>query len=159
MQATGSFTISSRLAAPAPVVWTRVTTLAGVNAELRPVVRLTMPRGRTDLQLDLARDGERLGRSWLLLAGLIPFDYDDFLIERVEPGRWFQENSTMLSQRAWRHRRDVEPLGDASCSVTDHVEFEPRLPGSRWLLSRLFHTVFVHRHRRLVAAFGAAPRP
>ena len=54
-------------------------------------------------------DGQHLGRSWLLLGGLLPFDYDDITIERVEPGRWFQEDSTMLSQRSWRHHRAVEP--------------------------------------------------
>lgn len=32
------------------------------------------------------RPGERVGRSWLLLAGVVPVDYDDVVFEEIGPG-------------------------------------------------------------------------
>jgi ligand-binding SRPBCC domain-containing protein len=151
----GSFSVSSRLAAPADAVWRRVTTGPGINAELMPIVRMTVPRGLESLDLDTVRDGQHLGRSWLLLGGVLPFDYDDITIERVEPGRAFQEDSTMFSQRSWRHHRVVEPDGPDRCTVTDQVTFRPRLPVPVRALEALFRQVFAHRHRRLRRRFGA----
>jgi hypothetical protein len=81
------FHVSSRLAASPGEVWASVSTLAGVNQELWPVVRMTRPRGARD---DVLRPG-RLGRSWLLLGGLVPFDYDDLNLAAVWPERGFQE--------------------------------------------------------------------
>ena len=100
--------------------------------------------------------GQHLGRSWLLLGGVLPFDYDDITIEQLEPGRSFQEDSTMLSQRSWRHHRAVEPTGPGRCTVTDDVSFRPRLPVPVGVLEAIFRQVFAHRHRRLRRRFGAA---
>ena len=152
--ATGEFTISSRLATPADEVWARVTTAEGVNAELMPLLRMTIPRGRSDLSIADMEDGTTIGRSWVLLFGLIPFDYDDIHLERIEPGRAFHERSTMLSQRRWEHDRTVEPDGDGACVVTDAVRFEPRLPIPPSWLRPLLHAFFRHRHRRLRRRFG-----
>ena len=44
--------MSSLLAAPRERVWERVTTPEGVNAELMPIVRMTLPRGVEQLDLD-----------------------------------------------------------------------------------------------------------
>ena len=105
------FEVSSRLDAPADAVWARVTTAEGVNAELMPIVRMTVPRGVEDFDIENTPDGTTLGRSWLLLFGLIPFDWDRIHIERLEPGRAFHERSTMLSQRTWEHSRVRRPGG------------------------------------------------
>ena len=146
--------MSSRLAAPAGEVWAAVTTAEGVNAELMPLVRMTIPRGREDFSIADIEDGTTIGRSWLLLFGLIPFDYDDIHVERIEPGRAFHERSTMLSQRRWEHDRTVVPEGDRACIVTDAVRFEPRLPIPPSWLRPVFRAFFRHRHRRLRRRFG-----
>jgi ligand-binding SRPBCC domain-containing protein len=145
--------VSTPLRAPAHIVWSEVTTAAGVNHELMPLLRMTVPRGRADLSIADVTDGEPLGRSWLLLFGLLPFDYDDLVIERIEPGRAFYERSTMLSQRRWEHDRTVEPAG-AGCMVTDSIRFEPRLGLPARLFRPLLLAVFRHRHRRLRARYG-----
>jgi ligand-binding SRPBCC domain-containing protein len=150
------FSVGSRLDASAEDVWASVTTAAGVNAELMPIVRMTVPRGLEDLSLEDAVPGERLGRSWILLFGLIPIDYDDITLVEVEPGRGFLERSPMLTQRRWEHERRLEPDG-AGCTVTDRVRFEPRLPVPVALLRPVFHAVFRHRHRRLRRRFGGQP--
>jgi hypothetical protein len=97
--------------------------------------------------------GERLFRSWVLLFGVLPIDYDDLTLVAIEPGRGFQERSTMLSMRAWEHDRTLE--GDGSgCVVRDRLGIEPRVPGMGPLLERVVRATFRHRHRRLRRRFG-----
>jgi hypothetical protein len=74
MRRRAEFTIGSRLAAPAPAVWERAMSAEGINAELGPLLRMTVPRGLESLDLHGLEPGP-LGRSWLLLFGLTPSDY------------------------------------------------------------------------------------
>lgn len=152
----GSFEVSSRLAAAAADVWAFATTAAGVNEELMPIARMTIPRGLVDFAIAHVVAPQQLGRSWLLLGGLIPFDYDDIGIAEIGPGFSFSERSTMLSQREWEHDRAVEPLGEQACTVTDRIRFVPRVPGIAPLMRPVFLRVFRHRHRRLRRRFGVA---
>ncbi|HEX3040763.1 MAG TPA: hypothetical protein VHP56_01565 [Solirubrobacterales bacterium] len=145
--------ISSELDAEAGAVWARAIDPAGINDELAPLMRMTIPRGVEDFGLDDPEPGH-IGRSWILLFGLIPFDYDDITIVRVEPGRGFLERSTMLSQRLWEHERTLEPLGDDRCRVTDRLAWEPRLPLPGTWLRPLIRFLFNHRHKRLRGAWG-----
>jgi hypothetical protein len=145
--------VASRLRAGSQEVWARAMSEEGINAELGPWMRMTVPRGLESLDLETIEPG-RLGRSWVLLFGLIPFDYDDIGLVRVERGRGFLERSTMLSQRLWEHERTIEPIGEGACTIADRVAWEPRLslPG-RWLRP-LFGAMFRHRHRQLQRHFG-----
>jgi ligand-binding SRPBCC domain-containing protein len=143
---------STALAAPADRVWAHVTTLAGVNDELRPWMRMTAPRHLRDASLAELPLNERICRSWVLLGGVVPFDYDDIQIVERGPGLRFLERSPMLSQRSWQHERWVEAV-DGGCRLTDRLTFEPRMPGG--LVRRVIEAIFSHRHRRLVQRFGA----
>ncbi len=154
--ARGSLEQRSVIHAPAAQVWAFVTTAEGVNAELMPIVRMRVPKGREDLDLDTIDPPEFIGRSWILLGGVIPFDYDDLFIESIDPGRAFHERSTMLTQKAWHHDRTVDPAGPDTCFVTDKVSFEPRLPIPPGLLTPIFRMTFRHRHRRLRKRFGGS---
>jgi ligand-binding SRPBCC domain-containing protein len=98
--------------------------------------------------------GERIFRSWVLLFGVIPIDYDDLTLIALEPGRGFHERSRMLSMRVWEHERTLEPAGDSATRVSDRLSFEPRLPGMGPLLERFIRATFRHRHRRLRRRFG-----
>lgn len=125
----------------------------GINAELGPLLRMTVPRAAESLDLATLEPGH-LGRSWVLLFGLIPVDYDDIGLERIEPGRGFLERSTMLSQRLWEHERTIEPVGDGVCTIADRIAWEPRLPLPGRLFRPLFGAFFRHRHRQLQRHFG-----
>jgi hypothetical protein len=104
MQRRAEIRVSSGLPATPEAVWSRAMSAEGINDELGPVFRMTVPRGLEDL--DLAKVGPgRLGRSWILLFGLLPVDYDDLGLERIEQGRGFLERSTMLSHRHQQLRR------------------------------------------------------
>jgi hypothetical protein len=147
--------VASRLEAEPAVVWERAMSAAGINEELGPWLRMTAPRGLGELDLTKLEPG-RLGRSWILLLGLLPVDYDDLGLERIEPGRGFLERSTMLSQRLWEHERTIEPLSGGGCVLSDRIAWEPRPPLPGRLLRPLFGALFGHRHRRLRQRFGGA---
>jgi ligand-binding SRPBCC domain-containing protein len=151
--------VSSRLDARADRVWDRIVTPAGINDELRPLLRMTVPRGVERLDPASIELGRPIGRSWVLLFGLVPFDYDDITLVRLEEGRGFLERSRMLSQRVWEHERTLEPTADGGCLITDRVRWEPRIPLPGALLRPLFRAVFRHRHRRLRRRFGGVPVP
>ena len=149
--------VSSRLGARTDRVWDRIVTPAGINDELRPLLRMTVPRGVERLDPASIELGKPIGRSWVLLFGLVPFDYDEITLVRLEEGRGFLERSRMLSQRVWEHERTLEPTADGGCLITDRVRWEPRIPLPGALLRPLFRAVFRHRHRRLRRRFGGVP--
>lgn len=150
--------------APASDVWERVITEEGINDEMRPWLRMTMPPGLRGATIDDVRVGEPLGRSWILGLGLIPVDYDDLCLAELEPGRRFLERSQMLSMSLWQHERIVEPDGNDAARVTDRLHFELRrvpaaIPGAARFAAWMVARFFAHRHRRLgkwAAGQGAA---
>ncbi len=146
----GTFAIESALRASADEVFRRATTFEGVNAELGPYLQMTGPR---DLTLRDAPIGKTLFRSWLLLFGVLPIDFDDIALAAVSE-RSFSERSTMLSMARWEHDRTVDPRG-GGCVVRDELRWTPRVPGTDALLGTIVRATFRHRHRRLRAIFGA----
>jgi ligand-binding SRPBCC domain-containing protein len=147
-------TVESRLRAPQDEVWQRVITPEGVNGELMPIVRMTVPRGVDSLDAESIPVGEPVGRCWILLFGLIPIDWDDLMLLRVDPPNGFLERSSMLSNRTWEHERTLVAAGENGCVLRDRVRFEPRIPIPARALLPLYRTVFRHRHRRLRRRFG-----
>ena len=151
----GRVEVASRLEAPAPAVWDRIASFEGVNDELRPLMRMTAPPDVRRLEPDQVVLGERICRSWVLLFGFLPFDYDDLVLVELEPGRGFHERSTMLSMRRWEHERWIEPDGEGACTLRDRLTFVPRLPLP---LAPVVRAIFRHRHRRLRKRFGGGPQ-
>jgi len=145
---------SSALPAPAAEVWERAVTEEGINDELRPILRMTMPRGLRGKTVDTVEVGLPLGRSWILLGRLIPIDYDDLCLAELEPGRRFLERSRTLSFSTWQHERVIESAAEGGCRVTDRLGFELKrpldaIPGSARLATAIVGFLFRHRHRRL----------
>jgi hypothetical protein len=148
---------------PAAQVWARAVTEEGINAELAPILRMTMPPGLRGRTVDDVEVGVPLGRSWILLGGLLPVDYDDLCLAELEPGRRFLERSSTLAFRVWQHERVVEPEADGSCRVTDALGFELRpaiawIPGAERLAATIVGALFSHRHRRLARAASQRSR-
>ena len=142
-------------------MWSRAVTAEGINHELGPWIKMTMPRGLRGRDIDDLEVPAHPGRSWLLLLGAIPFDYDDLGIEEIGPGHRFLERSTMLSMRTWEHERTVTPSGSGACRVRDRVAFDLRaplawVPGAGRVARALIARVFARRHRRLRMQHGAA---
>lgn len=151
-----TFTEASQLAAPRAVVWERVATMAGVNDELAPLARMTHPPEAASQSLADVPLGRPAFRSWVLLLGVLPVEYDDLTLVQVEPGRGFREESPLLTQRLWIHERWIDDVA-GGCRLTDRLTFEPRLPLLGPLQRLLFQFFFRHRHRRLRRRFGVLP--
>lgn len=118
------------------------------------MLRMIFPSGVDDLTAGW-QPGERRFRSWLLVAGVVPIEYDDVVFEEVEPGRRFLERSALLSQHVWEHERIIEPAS-GGCCVTDRVRFEPRLSWLEVPYGFVFRAVFRWRHHNLRKLFGTA---
>ena len=164
------FEISSELNASAEEVWEHATSPAGVNYEMSPWLRMTFPPDARSVTESWA-PARTLFRSWLLVGGVLPLEYDDVAFVAVEPGRRFLERSVLLSQRVWEHERLIEPLAPSEpsdpapavaadhapvrgCRVTDRLGFEPRIAALAAVYEAIFRQVFAHRHRRLRKRFG-----
>jgi hypothetical protein len=145
------FVQSTVVAVDARTVWRRVVSQEGINDEMWPWMTMSPPRGAGEITVDSLRVGEPLGRAWLRLFGLVPFDYDALTITVLERGRRFREESTMLSLRRWVHDRTVEPEPGGGARVTDRVTLAPRAPlvPAGPLLRAVLAAFFRHRHRRL----------
>src|SRR4051794_26882302 len=89
----GEVITRSRLNAPPARVWEGVASFEGINDEFRPWMKMTAPRAVRERGLEGVTLDERICRSWVLLFGVIPFDYDDITLVRLEPGRSFLERS------------------------------------------------------------------
>jgi ligand-binding SRPBCC domain-containing protein len=143
--------------APAEQVWARVVTPEGINDEVRPWMTMSMPRGAESLSVDNVPVGVPIGRAWLRLFGVLPFDYDKLTIAELKPGRSFDEQSTMMSMRTWRHQRSVTPDGDAKAVVRDRITFQLRAPlrPATPIVAAGLRALFGHRHRRLQRHFSS----
>ncbi len=148
-----SYRIFSDLAATPEAVWRHATSMDGVNGELMPLLRMTIPTGLKGARLDDLPVGQPVGRSWLLLLGLIPVDFDHLTIARRGPELRFLERSTMLTQSRWEHERAVEAV-DGGCRLTDRLQWHGRIPGLGALYRLAVPILFRHRHRQLRRRFG-----
>ncbi len=152
-----TFTRATRLAAPAERVWRHATTLDGINRELAPWMSMSAPPDLDGLSLDDDRVvlGEPLFASRVRLLRVLPMETMQVTLVELDRGRRFVEQSPMRTMRTWRHQREVEPDG-AGCRLRDTITFEPRIGAAARPLGRLLEAFFGHRHRKLVALFGAA---
>jgi hypothetical protein len=164
MSGRGAVVTTSVLAAPRSVLWQHATSFTGIGAELWPWLEMTTPPGLRARRLDEIAPGDPLGRSVLLLGGVLPVEYDDIVVAELEPGRRFLERSSMLVAELWEHERVLEMVGPAACQVRDTVRFRLRagprhLPGAARLVRSMVSAVFAHRHRRLRHRFGVPDVP
>lgn len=146
------FTRVSRLAAPATQVWSRAITWEGVNAELWPI-RMSAPAEWRARPINEFPCGQPLFESWILLFGLLPNDIHHFQFESIGPGFQFQEHSSSLVNRQWRHRRVVKADGEG-CIVTDQLQIMPRIALFGMMMAPVYRLVFWNRHRKLRRWYG-----
>lgn len=128
-------------------------TLEGVNAELRPLVRITAPAQWAKRPLAQWPMREHLFSSWILLFGVLPIDRHTFMLHSVSPDAGFEEASSSLINTRWRHERTIVAI-EGGCRVTDRVGYRCRIPLLGYLLKPVYQLVFRHRHRTLRARYG-----
>jgi len=154
-QAEPTFRRRSEVLASADKVWELVTSQQGINHEMGPYLKMTMPKAFRGKSIGDVSPGTHIGKSLLLLFGLVPVGFDDITIAQIEPGRMFREESAMTGMRTWIHHRTLEPAGEKTV-VTDSITLAPCLsiPGLARLLGAILAAFFEHRHRRLRMYFA-----
>lgn len=75
----------SEIDCPVDKVWERVTTQEGINDEMGPYMKMTMPKQFRGKSIADVTPGTRIGKSFLLLFGVLPFGFDDITVARLEP--------------------------------------------------------------------------
>lgn len=123
----------------------------GVNHELAPFIRMTVPRAARGLRLSDVPRGQEAFVSTLLGFGWLPFDRHHLTLVSVGE-RSFVEESWSWLQRRWRHERSVTPDGNG-CVITDRLVVEPR-GAPRALVAPIVRSIFEARHRALRRRFG-----
>jgi ligand-binding SRPBCC domain-containing protein len=141
----------SELSVPPERAWEWATSVKGIRTELRPLCDMTAPAGLSSLNDVEVELGKPLGKSWVLLFGVLPIDVSRITLVELEPGHRFLERSPMLSMKLWQHERIVEPTSRGS-KLCDNLTFEPRFAGP--LVLRLITAFFRNRHRVLRRELG-----
>ena len=151
MQYTSKFT--SELKASKSEVWKWMTSLEGISKEMSPLMVMTAPANVKSIESVVFEPGKPIFRSWLLLFKVLPFDYSNFTLERVDVDTGFVEQSSMGSMRMWRHVRNIQSK-EGGCILTDELTYEPRLAG--FVVDKFVKILFNHRHRQLRKHLGCA---
>jgi ligand-binding SRPBCC domain-containing protein len=156
-QADPTLRTTSEVLAPADTVWNRVTSQEGINHEMGPYLKMTLPKEFRGKSIGDVSAGTHVGKSLLLLFKIIPVGYDDITIAQIEPGRMFREQSELTGMRTWIHHRNLEPLGEKTL-VTDTITVVPRppIPGLTRVVRVFLTAFFKHRHKRLREHFAPA---
>jgi ligand-binding SRPBCC domain-containing protein len=141
--------ITSQVRRPSRELWPIMTSAAGVNAELKPLITMTFPQAGFDFAS--APLNQPLFTSWILAFGFLPFDRHTFVLHEIGPSHFVETSHTLL-QKLWRHERYLTDQGD-STEVRDVVTVLPRLAFMRPLTNRIVAAIFRHRHRRLTRLY------
>lgn len=88
------------------------------------------------------------------VSGTHTIDRHDLALERVIDGEGFDEESTSMLQRRWRHERRLIDTPEGGCVVRDRLVIVPHLSIARPMVARTVRFLFDHRHRILRKRFG-----
>jgi ligand-binding SRPBCC domain-containing protein len=150
------FSITSFVKTPREAVWSRISQISGVNEEFYPILKMTCPEPNMRISPSHIT-GKPLFRSWLLLLGIMPIEYDLIQIVACEDGVGFTEKSSMALMSEWHHQRILVSTARGT-RITDNLKFRPRrgVFFLGWLFKRIVAALFRYRHHRLGEMFGSS---
>ncbi len=162
MQQSYKVRVTSKLYANPKAVWKHMSSMDGVNYELMPFVHMTYPEKGSLDDHDAVPVKSVLFTSILLLFGFIPFDAHWLSFDNFIRGRGFDENSSSLLQKHWKHSRHIHGIDETKeqdgtfqhIEVEDHLEFTPRAPFVGFLVLPIVRMIFNHRHAQLRKKFA-----
>ena len=76
------------------------------------MLRMTTPRVLRGRSIDELEPGVPVGRSWILLGGVLPVDYDDLGLVEIERRAASSSDRGCSSMSLWQHERVIEPTGE-----------------------------------------------
>ena len=148
MKSAFEFTTTSIIELEYIQLWKALTNMQGVNYELAPFVRMTVPTAYREFTIADALVGKQLFKSVILLFQFIPVDIHYFKLDKVIPNERFEENSTSLMHYFWKHTRILIIINKGTM-VKDTIQFSPRIPLIGFVLKPIYQFVFRNRHQRL----------
>lgn len=146
--------VSSTLGVGAQAYWDGQS-MATLNRELGPWIRMSAPAQWRQTRLTAWGGKSPLFKSWILFLGLLPLDRHTFGAFDFGPRMRFVECSSSWLNRAWRHERTMLAAA-GGYTLTDTIEFTPRLALLAPVLKVIYGLVFRHRHSRLLALYPVA---
>ncbi len=147
----------STLRASRDQVWHWITDADALRAEMRPLLKMSVPKGLHSLASVVP--GQPLFTSWLWLFGVLPLGTSRLTLTQITPGIGFIEESPMTAMRYWRHERRIEddPEHPSQVRLIDELRVDPYFtPILLKLFLRLF---FNNRHRVLRKRCALIPAP
>ncbi len=151
------YKFQTEVKAPPEEVWNHASTMAGVNRELSPLIRMTFPRV---CEILCAETMERQGgsfTSWIFLFGILPVDRWKMRFEEFGPGFRFLERSKVISLQFWEHERTVFESNGGSL-ICDRIKFIPKVRLLGPIVAFIMIAVFRNRHRNLKKIFKSTFR-
>lgn len=149
-----SLSFESHLRIPAEE-FLKTLTMAGVNAELAPLARMTVPESFSALNILDWPERQTLFQSWILLFGLLPIDRHTFFFESIDSGHGFSERSKSWVNQYWCHERKVISA-KSGCKLEDTVSFKSRVPLIDMMLMPSYQLIFWLRHKNLRRRYGGS---
>lgn len=128
-----------------------MSTVAGINREVAPLLRMTDPTHGARFDAAPWPDGTPV--LWQLGLGFIPVDRHRVELVAFPDEHGFRESSSSWWHRVWRHERTLLDDG-GGCIVRDDVEIEPRLARFDPIMERSVRRMFARRHERLRSQLG-----
>jgi len=147
------FEIESKLNVPGELFWQQAIHMSSVNAELWPIIRMTFPKKMEKLDPSNEDMGKCLFHSIILLFGFLPIDLYDVTFIEFFQGKYFQEKSPTLTQKWWKHRRQIQNI-EKGCYVIDRVEILPKIKLFGNIYIWFAKILFTQRHRNLRKRYG-----
>jgi hypothetical protein len=144
-------TVELPLRASRSEVWAAVSTVAGINREVAPFLRMTDPTHGAHFDAEPWRVGTPV--LWQLGFGFIPVDRHRVELVALPDGGGFRESSSSWWHRVWWHERTLLDA-PGGCIVRDDVEIEPRLGVSDPIIGWSVRLMFRRRHQHLRRQFG-----
>lgn len=135
-------------------VWEHASTMAGVNMELSPIIRMTYPQRCASLNAESMNKKNGYVTSWILLFGLIPVDRWVMHFVEFGPRFRFLERSKVCSMKFWEHERNIVGCNGGAL-IIDRIRFIPIMKPLAPIVARMMRTVFINRHRNLKKIFNA----
>jgi len=145
-------TVEVALRANRSEVWAATCTVASVNRELSPFVRMTDSTHGAHFDAEPWRAGAPV--LWQLLFGFIPIDRHRVELVALPDKGGFRESSSSWWYRVWRHERALVDQPGGGCIVRDHVEIEPRLGMLDPMIAVAVRQTFRRRYQYLRREFG-----
>jgi ligand-binding SRPBCC domain-containing protein len=133
-------------------VWAATSSVADVNHELSPFLRVTDSTHGARFDTEPWRVGAPV--LWQLLFGVIPVDRHRIELVALPDERGFRESSSSWWFRVWRHERTLLDDPDGGCIVRDDVEIEPRRGVPAPIIEFAQDRMFRRRHQYLRRRFG-----